>query len=57
MVTTFDKAIASFLSALVMLIGVFWPPVHTYVSAETLAMVSPVVIALATWLVPNKAKA
>jgi ABC-type uncharacterized transport system permease subunit len=53
MVTPYDKAIAGFLTSLVALLAAFKLPLG-WVSPEVIAAVTPFIVTIVVWLVPNK---
>jgi purine-cytosine permease-like protein len=50
----YNKAIVAFLTALVSLIAIWWPPIAQYASTEIIVSVSGVIGAVLVYLVPNK---
>jgi len=53
MITEYDKAIAGFLTALVALLAAFKLPVG-WVTPDIILAVTPFLVAIVTWIVPNK---
>jgi hypothetical protein len=51
-ITTFDKAIAGFLSALFVLLVQYFPGLGAH--AATFEHVAPIIVGAVVWLVPNK---
>lgn len=54
MITTFDKAIAGFLSALFVLLTQYLPGLGAH--AATFEHVAPIIVGAVVWLVPNKGR-
>lgn len=52
MFTSYDKAIAAFLTSLVGILAMFKLPVG-FISPETIAAVTPFITLVVTWIVPN----
>jgi hypothetical protein len=54
MVTGYDKAIAAFLGALVVVVAPFVPGIETWLSPGIISAVSVVIATVLVYLVPNK---
>jgi hypothetical protein len=50
----YNKAIAAFLTALVGMIALWWPPVANFASPELVATVASLIGSLLVYAIPNK---